>query len=61
MSDVVNYRRLRRIMPTSQPNDGINTATCVCLGIITLAMLGLYKRYRDKSHPQSHTSSTLWM
>lgn len=62
MSDVVNYKRLRRIMsvPKEEPSD-INSSTACCLFIITLTVMYLYKRYQDKSRPQSRTSDTLWL
>ena len=51
MSDVVNYSRLRRIMHVAQSSDdGADTPTCICVFIIILVILGLYKRYRDKSN-----------
>jgi hypothetical protein len=57
---VVNYGRIKRItdLPKENPMD---LGTSVCLVIIIFTMMFLYKRYQDKSHPQSRTEDILWM
>lgn len=57
---VINYGRIKRI--TNVPKeDPMDVGTSVCLVIIIFTMMYLYKRYRDKSHPQSRTEDILWM
>ena len=57
---VVNYARIKRIANLPK-DDPIDTGTTVCVVIIIFTMMYLYKRYRDKSHPQSRTEDILWM
>ena len=57
---VVNYGRIKRITDLPKENP-IDTGTSVCLVIIIFTLMYLYKRYRDKSHPQSRTEDILWM
>ena len=57
---VVNYGRIKRI--TSFPKENsMELGTSLCLVIILLTLMYLYKRYQDKSRPQSDTVDTLWL
>lgn len=62
MTEVVDFKRLRRItsVPKTEPNN-INVPTGICLVIITLTFMYLYKRYKDKSRQQLQSPNTLWM
>jgi hypothetical protein len=57
---VVNYGRIKRITNLPKENP-MELGTSVCLVIILLTLMYLYKRYQDKSRPQSDTVDTLWM
>jgi hypothetical protein len=55
---VVDYRRLKRLAPTTEE---VNISNRVCIGILLIAVVILYKRYRDKSHRQPQNVDTLWL
>lgn len=55
---VVDYKRLRRI---ALPPEETNISNKICMGILLVAMVVLYKRYRDKSHQPPRTEDILWL
>lgn len=57
---VVDYGRIKRI--TSFPDEKpMELGTSICLVMIIMTLMYLYKRYQDKSRPQSDTFDTLWL
>lgn len=61
MTEIVDFKRLRRITSVPSEPSTINVPTGICLVIITFTFMYLYKKYKDKSHQQLQTSDTLWM
>lgn len=57
---VVNYGRISRITSPNKESP-MEIGTSICLIVIIFTLMYLYKRYQDKSHPQSDNPDTLWL
>ena len=58
---VVDYRRLKRITSIPEDPNALNTATILCIFLMVLGAIVLFKRYQDKHHQSPKISSTLWL
>ena len=58
---VIDYKRLKRI--TSLPDDSgsVNAATYMCISLMALGAIVLFKRYQDKLHRSPKNANTLWL
>ena len=58
---VVDYKRIRRITTLPDEGETINAATGICISLMVLGAIVLFKRYQDKLHRSPRTSNTLWL
>ncbi len=58
---VVDYRRIRRITTISEPKETINAATGICITLMVIGAIVLFKRYQDKLHQSPKSANTLWL
>lgn len=58
---VVDYKRIHRITTIPEPAETINPATGICITLMVIGAIVLFKRYQDKLHRSPKNANTLWL